>query len=50
MTAVLLDKKLLVDGEATSRVEHVERVRPEDVLAALKRAQVVEIEGKRTEN
>lgn len=46
MTAVLLDKKLLVDGEATSRVEHVERVRPEDITALIKRAKVVEIDGK----
>jgi hypothetical protein len=44
--AVLVDKKLLLDGEATSRVEHVERVRPEDVLAKIKAAQqVVEIEA-----
>jgi hypothetical protein len=43
---IVTDKKLLVDGEATSRVEHVERVRPEDILAQIKRAQMVEIEGK----
>lgn len=47
--AVLVDKKLLLDGEATSRVEHVERVRPEDILAKIRQAQqVVEIEGKAT--
>jgi len=43
---ILVDKKLLLDGEATSRVEHVERVRPEDVLAKIKAAQVIEIPGK----
>lgn len=47
MTAMLVDKKLLLDGEATSRVEHVERVRPEDVLAGIKRIQVVEVDGER---
>ena len=50
MTAVLVDKKLLLDGEATSRVEHVERVRPEDVLAGIKRISAVEIEAKTEAN
>ena len=48
MTAVLMDKKLLVDGEATSRVEIVARVTPEQLLAEMKRAAVVvEVETKR---
>ena len=42
---IATDKKLLLDGEATSRVEHVERVRPEDVLAGIKRISAVEIEA-----
>lgn len=41
---ILMDKKLLLDGEATSRVEHVQRVRPEDILEEIKRAKIIEIE------
>lgn len=44
---ILVDKKLLLDGEATSRVEHVERVRPEDIIAQLKRVKVQEIEAEK---
>lgn len=47
---IATDKKLLLDGEATSRVEHVERVRPEDVLAGIKRLQVVEVDVEREAN
>ena len=46
---ILVDKKLLLDGEATSRIE-VERVRPEDILRRIKAARLVEIEGKGTTN
>lgn len=41
---ISIDKKLLLDGEATSRVEHVERVRPEDILEHIKRAKVVDVD------
>lgn len=45
---ILVDKKLLLDGEATSRVEVVARVTPEQLLAEMKRATVaVEAEVKR---
>ena len=42
--AIGIDKTLLMTGEATSRVEHVERVRPEDILEHIKRAKVVDLE------
>ncbi|MBM3729121.1 MAG: hypothetical protein FJW40_27320 [Acidobacteria bacterium] len=47
---IAVDKKLLLDGEATSRVEHVERVRPEDITALIKRAKVVDIEPAKLTN
>jgi len=47
---IATDKKLLLDGEATSRVEHVERVRPEDITALIKRAKVVDIEPAKLTN
>lgn len=40
---IATDKKLLLDGEATSRVEHVERVRPEDIAERIRRAQVIDL-------
>ena len=38
--AILTDKRLLLDGEATSRVEHVQRVTPEQLMEEMKRATV----------
>lgn len=37
---IFTDKKLLLDGEATSRVEHVQRVTPEQLLADMKQASI----------
>ena len=37
---IFTDKKLLLDGEATSRVEHVQRVTPEDLMADMKKASI----------
>lgn len=37
---IFTDKKLLLDGEATSRVEHVARVTPEQLMEEMKRATV----------
>jgi len=47
---IATDKKLLLDGEPTSRMEHVERVRPEDIIQLIKRAKVVEIEANKLTN
>ena len=37
---IFQDKKLLIDGDATSRVEHVQRVTPEDLMADMKKASI----------
>ena len=37
---IFTDKKLLLDGEATSRVEHLQRVTPEQLLADMKQASI----------
>ena len=37
---IFTDKKLLLDGEATSRVEHVQRITPEQLLADMKQASI----------
>jgi len=39
---IFQDKKLLLDGEATSRVEHQERVNVEDVMERLRRLREVQ--------
>jgi len=37
---IFQDKKLLIDGEATSRVEHVQVVTPEQLMEEMKRASI----------
>ena len=37
---IFTDKKLLLDGEATSRVEHVTRVTPEQLVQEMKKASI----------
>lgn len=37
---IFVDKKALLAGEATSRVEHVQRVTPEQLLADMKQASI----------
>lgn len=37
---IFLDKKLLLSNEATSRVEHVHRVTPEDLMEEMKKASI----------
>ncbi len=37
---IFTDKKLLLDGEATCRVEHVQVVTPEQLLEEMKRASI----------